>query len=310
MRNNVIKSKPFLKQPFVVKQFAYKHKMRGYNPLSFCVMLWKILTERFWGTKKDNTSYMLDHLLIGSNGLVNLLLLKKINDLAVKENKKFSVGIFEPKEKDYWYYELVNKDEKIADSFCVQLGIDKQKRINFGRLIQDIKDKNIFSNIKIVYVDNRYKIDYLEYDEYTNNWFLYFNNKKLTVPEVSEFIEFQNQIKDNLNNEIKINLFKNDMAKQLVWFRKKGNVGRKEFNSPILISKNLILSSLPQGWCELNHEIQQDGSVKYKNKYNIKSFGTANSICSNGELFKKHTMRDVEEFDVLFENNKKIEVDK
>ncbi len=303
MRNNIIKSKPFIKQPFVLKQFAYKHKNRGYTPLSFCIMLWKLVSERFSGTKKDNTSYRIDHLLIGSNGLLNLLLLKKINDLAIKENKVFSVGIFEPKEKDYWYYEIVNKNEEIADSFCFQLGINKQKRINIPKLIKDVGDKNIFSNIKIIYIDNRYKIDYLEHDEYTNNWFLYFNNKKLTVPGVGEFIEFQNEVKDNLNNEIKVNLFKNDMAKQLVWFRKKSNADKKEFNSPILISKNLMLSSLPQGWCELEHQIQENGCVKYKNKYEIRSFGTANSICSNGENFKQHTIKDIEDFNMLFDNN-------
>lgn len=291
MNKNIIKAVPFRKQPIVFQQFCYKHKNRGLSAKSIFVFLLRKFINFLFSNTKNNTSFRVDKLIIGSNGIINLCLLDKINKKAISENKVIKVGILEPKEKDYWFYEIL-KEEETKKILKENIGYSTN---NISELIYYIAKNNIFSNIEIFFIDNRYKIDYMEYDDFTKSWFLYFNNQKLTIPFSGEFIEEQNKFKEKINKDVKHLFFANKMAKQLIWDKVKKD---KEFKTPILIMGDVLFSSLPQGWFDVKHEINEDGIVFYKYNNVINFFGTAKSICTKTEKLREHVLRDLESIEL------------
>lgn len=292
MLDNVVLSKDIKFQSDIWLQFLRKDKFRGD---SIWVKAGNLMFDPFFNyrfARKYSPSFCIDHLIVGSNPIINILLALNILKKNVAPNT--SIGFFLPKEQDYWFYGLMFQED-FYKNLSSKLGKNISK---IEELIDLLIDKVKEKKANLIILDSRYRIDYLEHDDFTNASFLFFSNEKNKLPEVSEFIAYQNDIKKILQVRINKRLYENKVLKKLIW-KQIAPKKEKKFFAPILIAKKMYLSSLPQGWMTMDYKIEGD-KVFYDHHYQDISFGTAKSICSKVELYKEHSLGDIE--DILLEN--------
>lgn len=293
MSENVIFSKDIKLQPDVWLQFLRKDKLRGN---SFFAKIGNLLFDPFYNYKffrKYSPSFVFDYLIVGSNPIINLFLILKI--LNNNKNNNLYIGFFLPKEQDYWAYDIIFQDD-----FFKEISKElKQEIYKIEQLIDFLIIKIKEKNINLILLDSRYRIDYIEYDKFTDSSFLFFSNQKNKLPEVSDFIAYQNDIKKILQIRIHNRLYENKVLKKLFW-KRIAPQNEKRFFAPIAITKKMYLSSLPQGWMTMDYKVENN-QVIYDHIYRDVAYGTAKSICSKVELYKEQALSDIK--NIISENN-------
>ncbi len=293
MSENIILSKDIKLQPNIWLQFLRKDKFRGYSAIAKIV---NVLCDPFYNYRffrKYSPSFVVDHLIVGSNPIINLLLAFKI--LEKSDDKNIIIGFFLPKEQDYWAYDIIFQEDFFKEiSTLLNKNISKIEEL-VDTLIDKVKEKNA----NLVLLDSRYRIDYVENDNYTNASFLFFSNQKNKLPEVSDFISYQNDIKKILQVRIHNRLYDSKILKKLVWKRIAPS-SEKRFFTPIAIAKKMYLSSLPQGWMTMDYKVVNN-QVVYDHIYRDVAYGTAKVICAKVESYKEQSLLDLKH--VLLESN-------
>lgn len=280
-----IKSDHIYALPSKYKEFIAK-KEKGLD--LFFSFLKKIITfDRFFPLR-EQPAFIIENLIVGSNAFLTLLLLYKISE----ERKNTTVGIYLPKELDYWSYDLIGSEDLI---------IEIKKSIFFKECnkIEDVleilinKIKNNKTNLLIL--DNRFRISYVEYDKNTKASFFWFDNKKNNIAKNERFIEENNEIKDFINKKI-IALFKKELSCQkLQWdFKIKFNrlKNKEEEKKALAISKNTFITSLPQGWMTLNNVVEKD-KVCFKAEESYCLYGTSKMIYFEKNNMNKNCLKEV-----------------
>lgn len=229
----------------------------------------------------NNPSLLVDELIIGSNPILNLLLLHKISKECVKSQEYKKVGIFFINQIDYWAYDTIQTKE-FFDAIYQNYGI---KASNTEELINKILD-SISRDYLDIYVinDTDLRINYHIKDEYTNGWIFHLLNKTdAEANEVDGFIKVQNDIKNVVQSELLRSLYKDKVAKKLKW----ENTSVK--NYPILMSKNIKVTSLPQGWINTTSE-EANNIVYFSSSISEYSYGSAVSIASLPDILRKNSL--------------------
>lgn len=293
---STIDSIDIMKQPLVWRQFVAKHKLRGVNFLTIALDIYKkiIYKTKIFNvsfSRMYSPSFIFDLIIVGSNPIMTMLLLNKLEQ--VKTEKKIRVGLYIPLEMDYWAYDII-KDDEILKELSKILNTEILK---IEDMITHISQKN-FNNIEIISIDKRYKIDYFEQDEITKNFAIYFSKDKNELPIVADIIKYQNEVKNMLILKMMKDFYKNNAIKKLIW---KHTAPKNDFvfYPPIAFSKNILLTSLPQGWMSAQYTIDKQDIVKYSHILSEFSFGTAKTICANMDIFKTHSARDIQLCDKL-----------
>jgi hypothetical protein len=112
------------------------------------------------------------------------------------------------------------------------------------------------------------------------------NNIDSQLNEVDEFTTVQNDIKKMVKTELLHALYKNNMAKKVRW--QKFGIGQY----PILMSKNIKITSLPQGWISTNSE-ENNGVIYFSNSISQYSYGSAISIATIPEILRKNSLQQI-----------------
>lgn len=261
---NPIKEK---KLPLSIHQAICKKEKRGNS-----IFLWikqKLLSNSF----KNHECYQFNHLILGSNPILSLLLLIKINNsYPQKLNTKVNIGILLSKNNDYWGYHCFENDDFLNE--LNTLLKSNYKHINDFFDIE-LKKLNFNENINIILIDNYFNIQTIEKDNYTNQYIIHL--KKFEEENISLFesMKYTLSSTNNIKNKF-LSIFKNKFLTyefpNFKLLRFSDNLLFSEdtqFNSHILISDNIYLTSL---FNSLNSSYFND-EINFNNeKYDITSF--------------------------------------
>lgn len=232
----------------------------------------------------NNPSLLVDELIMGSNPILNLLLLHKLSKECVKFEEYKKVGIFFINQSDYWAYDII-KNKEFFDSIHENYGI---KASSIEELINNILD-GISREYLDVYIinDNDLRISYHIKDEYTQGWIFHLLNKTDNEhTEVDGFTKIQNDIKNIVQSELLRTLYKDKIAKKIKWV----NSNSKDY--PILMSKNINITSLPQGWINISSE-EKDSVIYFKSNLIDYCYGSAISIATIPEMLRKSSLKQI-----------------
>lgn len=231
-----------------------------------------------------NPSLLVDELIIGSNPIVNLLLLYRLSQECIKNDEHKKVALFFINQIDYWSYNII-QDEVFFDEIYKNYRI---KAKNIEELINKILDSISREHLDIYIIDEpELRINYHIKDEYTQGWIFHlFNNVDSQLNEIEQFTKIQNDIKTMIKTEFLHILYKDKMAKKVKW----ENVGTDK--NPILMSKNIKITSLPQGWINTISEEKED-VIYFSNSISQYSYGSAVSIATIPEILKNNSLQQI-----------------
>ncbi len=287
-----IKSKKISLLPWVYRQFISKRKYRGLTLLACLLEMRQLLTFYKHAPNRNQPFYMFDHLIVGSNMIINLIILNSILD-NIKNTNVANIGVFLPKELDYWSYDLLNESSFLEEFKKIPYLTNKK---NIDEILKELIERLNSKKMNIIFLDERFRINYVEYDNFTKTSFFWFDNKKNNIVKNEANIETNNEIKNFMNKEVLKVFEKNENTYKLIWdfhstYIKDSNYETN--NCALSISKNTHISSLPQGWLNLNNKISQQ-RVDYENdKYIL--YGTAKTVYLEKKSLKEQYFNDFKE---------------
>lgn len=229
----------------------------------------------------NNPSLLVDELIMGSNPLLNLLLLHKLSKECIKFEQYKKVGIFFIQQVDYWAYDVIQQKEFFNEIYKIY-GI---RASNIEELIQKTLDGISREHLDIYIINgDDLRINYHIKDGYTNGWIFHlFNKKEQNTNEPSEFIKVQNKIKEMIQAELLRLVYKDGVGKKVKWHKS------SDENYPIIMSSNLNITSLPQGWIDITSE-ERDEVVYFNSSVTDFCYGSAKSIATIPETLRKHSL--------------------
>lgn len=273
----IIKSKKMSKQPLVWKKAALNETPPGWTWVD--VFFYPVHSMLY--ILKDNPSLLVDEFIMGSNPVLSLLLLNKISKECVKKQESKKVAIFFVNQPDYWAYDIV-QDKLFFDEIYKNYAI---RASSIEELISKILD-NISREFLEIYIinDDDLRISYYTKDDYVNGWiFNFLTKQKQDTNEVDGYIKVQNEIRVMVYSELLKELGKNKLAKKIKWDKMDAK------NYPIVMTKNLKITSLPQGWISMQSE-EKDNCVYFKSEASDCSFGSAISIATLPEKLRENSI--------------------
>jgi hypothetical protein len=223
-----------------------------------------------------------EYVIIGENPFISLCLLKKIAEHSCLEQRKISVSIIKLSNTDYWGYHAFEQDEiwfKISDLLNTKINNIEQF---MDACISIYNNKNVELN----FFDISAKIKHIKYDDMSKNWVLFLNDmnsnentdacmKKLpTVLLLEKNLKekYWNTLMDRLNIDI--------------------NIVTKDQGKMVLFAENILLSSYPQNW--LNVEIiKGQKSSDFKHILSDHSFGTSRRMTNEFLILEDHVIEDL-----------------
>ncbi len=224
--------------------------------------------------------------------IINLIILNSILD-NIKNTNVANIGVFLPKELDYWSYDLLNESSFLEEFKKIPYLTNKK---NIDEILKELIERLNSKKMNIIFLDERFRINYVEYDNFTKTSFFWFDNKKNNIVKNEANIETNNEIKNFMNKEVLKVFEKNENTYKLIWdfhstYIKDSNYETN--NCALSISKNTHISSLPQGWLNLNNKISQQ-RVDYENdKYIL--YGTAKTVYLEKKSLKEQYFNDFKE---------------
>ncbi len=270
---NQVKSDNIVSLPFKYKQFIAK-KEKGWDSYFFRIK--QTFTFNRFLPMRDQPVFQVDHLIVGSNMLLNLVLLYKISEKNL--NNPTNIGIYSPKELDYWAYDIIVDNEIFKK---IQSNTQFKDCEKIEELIELMVNSIKKTKIKVFLLDERFRINYVEYDNNNNKSFFWFDNEKNNVVKNEKFIEENNKIKLFTNETIINFLEKGVFFNKVIWNFKNNFQKYKEVNSEkkyaLAIAEYVYITSLPQGWLSLKNDIRED-RVCFNAENSYKLFGTSKVI--------------------------------
>ncbi len=252
-----------------------KHFLRKILP----IFIYKIVNHLL---HHKNFAYgeQVDHLIIGHNPIINLMLVLKILENAHHHEK---ITILETDQNDFWYYSVfedISMQQEVSEIFNI--------KTTEGHIYEDIIQSQLYEihillkkkNIQLNYLqENRLLIEsYFQHKE-LKLYILKLNKRKNMKHDVDKNFEYQNHIRLNIKNYFK---------KSWIEYYKKNNlfILQKTVNNRhnFILSKEIYLSSLPQGWLSCENE-QKNKKITFKHPFSSNSFGTARNIILNSKYF-------------------------
>ncbi len=229
-----------------------------------------------------NPSLLVDELIMGANPIINLLLLYKISKECVKSDTFKKIGIFFINQNDYWSYDIIQSKEFFDEIY-------KNYRIRASniedltqKLINEISREHL--DISIIN-DNNLRVNYHINDEYLKGWIFHLLNKdEQNSLEVDSYIKVQNEIKNMITSEFLKLIYKDKLAKKVKW------EGISEENYPIIMSKKINITSLPQGWINLESQ-EENGIINFKSSIQDYCYGSALSISASSDKLRENSLQ-------------------
>lgn len=188
------------------------------------------IVRRYIAEEKNNQSYDFDYLICGVNPIYNSLLLLNI---LKKATYNISVGIYiNETMQDYYPYDVILKE----------------MNFNIDQTLEEIYKIAKEKNINIINLNDNVLFPYECKKE--DGFFL----MRLFVPNRSikssanQYVEYNNKLKNELQK--KYNKIINQLSKKIKW-----NISNITNDTlPVLFTRNLYLTSIPQGWLEIKNE--------------------------------------------------------
>lgn len=289
MKNKFIESKPLGNQSLLWRQAVTSSDNRGWNLTNIFLYFFK----KYYFKYKNKPSILLDTLIVGSNPILNALLLEKI--IYQSESKeKIKIGIMVNEQPDYWGYEIVN------DSlFFFTINKNRKEVSTVEEFYKDIFEKISNEKVEIFFInESETFINYVAYDEFVNGWIIHLFKKEKPDLDLHDNTILQNDIKSLLSVKLSETLDKFGLLKKIYW------KNRSKENEPVILSKKIFLTSLPQGWLSCEHlgTNEDKDLVLFKHELISHSFGTAKRIMSNEVKMKKFALKDI----ANLQNNKNL----
>jgi spore coat polysaccharide biosynthesis protein SpsF (cytidylyltransferase family) len=277
----IIQSKKMRQQPLIWKKAALNETPNGWT--------WKDIVFypiHSWLYKlNNNPSLLVDELIMGSNPLINLLLLEKISRECVRKQEYKKVGIVFMNQPDYWAYDIV-QDKSFLDAVYKKYAIK-------GKDIEDLIFKildNISREFLDIYVinDPGLRINYYNKNDYVNGWIFHFLTKTEQISdEIEGYIKVQNDIRMMIYSELMKEMNKSNFAKKVKW------LNSDEKNYPIIMTKGLKITSLPQGWIKMESK-EDNGCISFDSELSKHSYGSAVCIPTLPEKLRENSLKQLE----------------
>lgn len=232
---------------------------------------------------KNNLSICTDHLILGDNPLLSLIIAYKISK---SKNVDKNILLYFTNDIDCWPYDYLESDE-IKDVLINLIG-KKYKNISdfISIIIGDMKSLN--SHITLVKPQNLI-INYYSLDAYLNTYFFHLNERSQSVNKVTDqLIIHQNEIKNSLKLEA-YKFLERNYGTPIIF--------ETLTPHPILISKNVYLTSHPQGWVN-STSVSKEGSFLVDSEFSNVSYGTAHKIT---HLREKQNLRILSDIKYILE---------
>lgn len=283
MKNNLFfYSQKLGSQPLLWRQAVSGSPYRGWS--LFNIIFYPIMKPLY--KKKNHPSLLLDQLIVGNNPIINALLIYQLSKQCMEKDIRQKVGILITKQPDYWAYDSVRN----AELFSI---ITKKTGLKVTK-VEDLFD-TLFSNISSEYLEiviikeEDLVIKYAKHDEFINGWIFHlFFKKKQDQVNVEDYINFQNDIKEMIYEKFSNSLQKYKLSKKIKW----NNVD--EVNYPIVLTPKVYLSSIPQGWINMNSQVI-DSTVYFEHDLTNYSFGTARKIPTKIKNFTQISLSSIED---------------
>lgn len=279
MKKILALSKKLGKQPlkwcFAVSSSPYNHNMWWVKLLSPII---KLLYK-----KKHHPSLLVDDAIIGSNPILTAILLYKISQDSLLRSESKKIALLFTEQLEYWPYENVQQEKFWKHiSSETKMTITSQEDF-FHKIIQNI----LWDNIELYNVsDDNLAIEY--YKETPDLGFIFhlFRKKQQQLTTEDEFIVHQNDIRKELMLLFTKKMHSVESYKKLKW------LGEDEKNYPILMANKIYLTSLPQGWINIESKTI-DGVVYFEHALKKHAYGSANRIATKGIKFHAVGIHDV-----------------
>ncbi len=283
MINNYIKAIAIKHQEKKWIEAAFNRKHRGLSIKS----LWDNFLQKFFSKRKNYPSFLSDYVIVGNNPIINMLLLYKINNQR-RVDEKIKVTFIIQNQPDYWDYSIAG-DKVFLDLLNEYLQIDKK---NIEEIFEEIIYKINKENIELCFLNSEeWNIQYHRYDSLTKSWSLFlFNNTNKKDINIHEYFLYQNQIREKINTFFIKKLKGLKAHKEIKWFEKKP---KKKFQ-PIIIAKNMFITSIPQGWINSEYDTNVN-EVNFKNELTQYSYGSSIKTSINQQNLKEISIENVKE---------------
>lgn len=218
----------------------------------------------FFLSERNQEFLVVDYLIFGENFALNIILLKKILEKAIANNKTTTVGIVSQSEFDYWGYHYYKKNE-----------------IAFNTLMNEIVNLE-HPFLKIIKIGDNFDVGY--YRQNSNNlgrYSFFLKEKKLVISSIEmampSLADAQRKLKQSLLWEVN-SVFRKLDNFQLLMFSKPQN---DKLNQ--IICNNVFFTSY-QPW--LNHKVNV---TSYLLKVNDVDNIMAEATLFNHDLFSDHS---------------------
>lgn len=280
------------KRPFVWRQAVTGSPHKGWSLRN--MFLYPILYFQY--SFKNHQSFLCDSLIIGSNPVLNLLLLKKIANQAFYEQKHQKVGILNIEDGDYWAYHELKKD-----SFWKEFNeamVFKVKGLE--TFMDDIIKNTSWDYIEPVFIETQdLSIQFVRKEDEVNGYIGHLMEKKIdkTVfsPQMPTVIESENQLKTQLWQELVRKCLNSvESFKKLKWSIPTAQTPDNAEKTHIFLTKKIYLTSLAQGWLNIQTE-QKEGFSYFKSEFSEQSFGSAIKIANDFLKLEKQVLQDIQD---------------
>ena len=279
-------------QPLLWKQAATSALHRGWSLRN--ILLYPLIKYRY--KFKNNESYLLDYLLVGSNPVISLILLKKLAQFSFLHQTNIKVGVLNVVDSDYWAYHQFKKED-FWKELLSELNIKNSKADNF---FSTVVSNVCWDYIEPVFINNEnLSLQYIKKDNHVKGFVAHLINKETSKEDFSKeiptVIKLENELKESLWKSVTKAVF--DLVpsvKKMNWSHPPQKSLENEENSHILLTKNIYLSSLPSGWLNIESENKTQYTF-FNHDFSKFSFASAAKIANSFELLEKQVIEDIKE---------------
>lgn len=279
------------KQPFFWRQAVTESPHRGWTIRN--ILLYPLIKYRY--RFKKHESFLCDVLIIGSNPILNTLLLKKLAQLSQDKQTKLKVGILKVSDADYWAYHQFKKPAflgLLSEHFKFDIP-------DINSFMKEIVSSANWNYIEPVFMNNDdLNIQYLKKDIYTNGFICHLvkkDNKK------HELFSHQLPVVNTQENRLKEKLWYNfakefftsvDSYREIQWSKPVHQTQDNLEKSHILLCRNVFLSSLPNDWLNIKTDRNEEYTF-FKHDFIKESVGSAFKIANNFTQLEAQVLEDI-----------------
>lgn len=263
-----------------------------YKPSLLALNFLEVYLSTYFFDKKPTV--LTDHHIIGSNPIINLMIIYFIGMEAKKTSHNTTITLSIPSNNDYWNYSLVNDIELFKN---ISLILDEQIN-SYNEFLKFVTRKIPLNNIKILYQYS--DIKWSRYDHYIDEFLFSFSGESNIFDKekhiaTSAFIIEENKIKNDLNSLMIEHFDKFDIIEKI------NNETTKELK---VFSPFVHLSSFPDGWLNIAtyQDNEKDNSIILSHHYSKmkSSYGSANKININPSEMRELSLEQIMETKNLF----------